>query len=90
MRAIREAEDDETREEILQQLQDYWESLFTDQLNQVKQQKKALPETGKTQIQTPALLNRTDLFQDVLIIYCENPGFISYYTDGFERKAPIL
>lgn len=87
MRAIREAEDDETREQLLEQLQDYWESLFT---SQADSELEADSEPGEDEENTaidPALLSRPDLYQDVVIIYSENPGFISYYTDGLESES---
>ena len=86
LRAIREAEDDETREELLQQLQDYWESLFTGQVESDEIEEEEPAEDGENTDADPALLSRTDLFQDVVIIYNENPGFISYFTDGLESE----
>jgi len=87
MRAIREAEDDETREQLLEQLQDYWDSLFT---GQADSDQTADPEPGEDEENAaidPALLSRPDLYQDVAVIYSENPGFISYYTDGLESES---
>lgn len=86
MRAIREAEDDETREELLQQLQDYWESLFTGQDESVETEEEPAGD-GENTNADPDLINRTDLFQDVVIIYSETPGFISHYTDGLELET---
>ncbi len=87
LRAIREAEDDESREEILQQLQDYWESLFTGQVesDEITEEEPAMD--GENTDTAPDLLSRTDQFQDVVIIYSENPGFVSYYTDGLESEG---
>ena len=87
MRAIREAEDDETREEILQQLQDYWDSLFAGQADSEQTADPELNEDGENTAVDPALLSRPDLYQDVVTINSENPGFISYYTDGLESES---
>ncbi len=86
MRAIREAEDDETREQFLQQLQDYFDSLFTDQIESEEIAEDEPDENEEATDADPALLNQPDQFEDVIIIYNENPGFVSYYTDGFESE----
>lgn len=86
MRAIREAEDDESREELLQQLQDYWESLFTGQVESDETTEEEPAGGEENTDKDPDLLSLIDLFQDVVIIYSENPGFISHFTDGLESE----
>ncbi len=79
LQALNGSEENERDEDLWRQLEEYWDNLFSSADDQVEESL----DTDYAEEQTDQSL-KTGLHEDIMILYNEEPGLISYYTDGLE------
>lgn len=78
--ALRGSEEEEPDEELWHIIQDYWHNIFPSEEVEISTD-PPISEPHEAIIVKPA----DSAFRELLVLYNEEPGFLSYYIDGMEH-----
>jgi len=95
MRSLEGAAEEEVDQELWDQLLSYWQNIFPSDresiLSEGEEGKENDPEgpyTGPHEAYPDKLPDSA--FRELVVLYSEQPGFLSHYLDGFESLSDLL
>ncbi len=104
LEALRGSEEHEPDEDLLEKVLDYWQEIFPalhENEEEASEEKAVDEETMETetaeeesenglQIEEQIELHDKKVFEELIVIYNEQAGFVSHYFDGLERHEEPL
>ncbi|MDW7728553.1 MAG: HlyD family efflux transporter periplasmic adaptor subunit [Bacillota bacterium] len=89
MQALRGSDQEEPDEALWQQLQDYWDNLFSsdDRIDEETESAEAEDSDPEEDDQTQVETGKNYSHEDILVLYNEVPALVSHFTDGLEADT---